>query len=295
MPIDLTGRVCLITGAAAGIGETMAQSFTKRGATVVATDVQAPSLSGVAASLAWDVSQPARAEEVVAEVVRRFGRLDAFVANAGIYPPKAWDQITPDDWRRMVSVNLDGTWHGAQAAARVMVKQSYGKIVTVSSVTVEAGRGDLAHYVSTKAGIIGMTRSLARALGKSGVRVNCIMPGAVQTAGEIKLYPDQEAVAKELAEVQSLPHRMVPADIEPAFAFLCSAESDAITGQVLCVDHGLVHYAVGCASAHLLFAPFMNGVPRHTLRQCRTNPSNSPARFMSPRRPTNYFMTWAWP
>lgn len=242
MAIDLTGRVCLVTGAKQGIGESVARGFAKRGAIVVATDLEPPSVQGAAANLAWDVTQARRAEEIVGEVVDRFGRLDVLVANAGIYPKHDWETMSEAQWRKILAVNLDGAWFGAQAAGRAMTKAGYGKIVLVSSVTVTTGRGEQAHYVTAKAGIIGLTRSLARGLGKSGVRVNCIMPGAVRTPTELEMYPDQEAVARFCAERQCLPHRIESDDIEPSFAFLASAESDAITGQVLCVDHGLVHW-----------------------------------------------------
>jgi 3-oxoacyl-[acyl-carrier protein] reductase len=98
------------------------------------------------------------------------------------------------------------------------------------------------HYDAAKAGVIGLTRSLARALGGHGVRVNTIMPGAVRTEEELRQFPDQRAVAARMDELQSLPGRILPEHVEPAFAFLASAESDAITGQVLCVDHGWVMY-----------------------------------------------------
>ncbi len=242
MAIDLSGRVCLITGAGQGIGAAIAQGFTARGATVVATDLEPPTLKDSALNLAWDVTQPERANAVVAEVLAAFGRLDVLVANAGYFPRQDWDQILFPDWQKVLAVNLDGVWHAAQAAAGPMCAQGYGKIVTVSSIETRLGVPVHAHYDAAKAGVIGLTRSLARALGPSGVRVNCLMPGAILTPSELLQFPDQEATAKLCAERQCLPARLVPEDIEPAFAFLSSAESDAITGQVLCADAGFIHY-----------------------------------------------------
>lgn len=242
MTLSLKDRVCVVTGAEHGIGKAVAQGFVQRGAIVVATSLETPGIDGAAWNTTWDVSQPQAAREVMDEVVRRFGRVDALVANAGIYPRQPWDQITDDDWRRVLQVNLDGTWHGIQAAAPHMVRQSYGKIVTVTSVEVSLGQPLHAHYMSAKAGVIGLTRSMARALGPSGVRVNTLMPGAVRTEGELALVKDPKHVAMRLAERQCLPDRLVPEAIEPSFAFLCAAESDAITGQTLCVDHGLIHW-----------------------------------------------------
>jgi 3-oxoacyl-[acyl-carrier protein] reductase len=170
-----------------------------------------------------------------------FGRVDAFIANAGIYPRKAVAEMTPENWRQVMAINLEGAFFGAQAAAELMKPAGYGKIVLVSSIQVELGVPLQSHYVAAKAGIIGMARSLSRALGPDGIRVNVIMPGAVHTEMEEKMF-DPAMVAKWVAEHQAINVRIEPEDIEPSFAFLCSSESDAITGQVLCVDLGVVGY-----------------------------------------------------
>ncbi len=242
MAINLTGKVCVITGAATGIGEALARGFVQRGARVIATDVTAPAIADAPQFLAWDVTDAPRAAAVMEQGVEKFGHIDAFIANAGIMPRQDWSRLTPDEFRRVIAVNLEGAWHGAQAAARQMTRQGHGKIVFVSSVEVLLGVPEHVHYDASKAGIIGMTRALARAVGAQGVRVNCVMPGAVQTASELRDFPDQAALAAQLAGRQCLPERLSPAAIEPVFAFLCSSESDAITGQVLCADHGLAHY-----------------------------------------------------
>lgn len=245
MPIDLTDRVCLITGADQGIGAAVARGFVARGAVVVATDLEPPDparCGDVALSLAWDVADPEAARSVIAEVSAKLGRLDAFVANAGIYPQHDWDELTLEKWRREMSIDLDGVWFGMDAALRPMAEQGYGKIVAVSSVQVRRGPVNHIPYTTAKAGLLGLVRSMARAVGPKGVRINAILPGAVRTETEIELYPDQEALAAKLAGQQCLPARLMPEGIEPTFAFLCAAESDAITGQAICVDHGLTHW-----------------------------------------------------
>jgi 3-oxoacyl-[acyl-carrier protein] reductase len=242
MAIDLTDRVCLVTGAGSGIGKAVAEGFAKRGAKVVATDINAPQIGSAAASLEWDVTDPQRALQVVQEVDAEFGRIDALIANAGIYPQQKVEEITVDDWRQVLAVNLDGPWFGAQAVAPMMQAQNYGKIVLVTSVEVLLGVDVHAHYDSAKMGLIGLTRSLSRALGTHGIRVNAIMPGSIQTEGELKQFPDQEAQAKRFDQLQAIPGRIPSQQIEPAFAFLCSDESDAITGQVVCVDKGQVFW-----------------------------------------------------
>lgn len=242
MAISLENRVCVITGASQGIGESIARGFAKRGATVIATSLEQPKIENAAMNLAWDVSDPAAATRVMEQVVERYGKVDVLVANAGIYPRQNWQDVTDEDWRKVLAVNLDGTWHAAKAAAKYMTQQGYGKIVTVTSIEVALGVAEHVHYDSAKAGVIGLTRSLARALGPSGVRVNALMPGAIRTPTELIQFPDQESVAKRIAQRQCVPARLESDDIEPCFAFLCASESDAITGQVICVDHGLIHW-----------------------------------------------------
>jgi 3-oxoacyl-[acyl-carrier protein] reductase len=242
LPQTLAGRVCLITGAAQGIGRAVAEGFARRGGRVVATDLRAPEIDSAALSLAWDVAQPQRAAEVVREVTEQLGSIDVFVANAGQYPRQEWDEIAPDEWRRVMEVNLDSAWHGAQEAGRVMTAQGRGKIIFVSSIQVVRGVSDHVHYVAAKAGIIGLTRSLARALGPQGVHINCVMPGAIRTPTELEQFPDQEAVTRSVDEWQCMPGRIESEDIEPVFAFLASSDSDCVTGQIICADKGLVHW-----------------------------------------------------
>ncbi|MEO6908497.1 MAG: SDR family oxidoreductase [Abditibacteriaceae bacterium] len=242
MAIDLTGKVCVLTGCGQGIGEALARGFVARGAIVVATSRHTPDVAEAALNLAWEVSDENRAEEVMREVVERFGRVDSFIANAALMPRENWNELSPQSWREVLAANLDGAWWGAQAAARQMTAQKNGKIVFISSIEVELGVAVHVHYDASKAALIGLTRSLARAVGADGVRVNCVMVGAIQTTSELRQFPDQDAVRRWCDERQCVPGRLQSEDMVPTFAFLCSSESDAITGQVICADNGLVHY-----------------------------------------------------
>ena len=129
MAIDLTGKVCLVTGAGAGIGEAVVRGFARRGAMVAATDLRPPVIDGAALSLPWDVTQQKQADPIVAEVVERFGRLDALIAVAGIYPLQPWNEVRPEDWRRVVGVNLDGAFYASQAAGRAMAERGNAELL----------------------------------------------------------------------------------------------------------------------------------------------------------------------
>ena len=249
----LAGRVALVTGGARGIGAAVCRAYGREGARVVVnyqraaeqayrvvSDIQAA--GGEAIAVQADVAQAADVIRMVTTAREQFGPIDVLVANAAVYPRTPWDQLDEAQWDRVMAVNLKGAMLCAQQVCPDMRARGYGKIITVSSVTAELGWGPYLHYVTTKAGLIGFTRSLAREVGKAGIRVNCIMPGAIQTEQELADFPDQAALATFLAERQCLPQRGVPEDMVGAFLFLASAESDFITGQLLNVDGGWVHY-----------------------------------------------------
>jgi|UniRef100_UPI00404B6B3F NAD(P)-dependent dehydrogenase (short-subunit alcohol dehydrogenase family) len=244
MAIDLTGKVCLITGADEGIGQGVLQGFLKRGAKVAGGLLNPDKFAARCApafTVAMDVTKPEQIEAAVAQVVAHFGRIDVLVNNAGIYPRCPADEMTYADFEKVRQVNLDGTWRCCLAVIPHFKKQGSGIIINTGSITLRAGLANLSHYESTKGAIVGITRGLARDLGKFGVRVNCLHLGAVKTEGELRLGSNQEALIKTLEDKQSLSGRLTPETVEPSFAFFASNESGDITGQCLTVDRGWVH------------------------------------------------------
>ena len=250
MNIDIKNRVVWITGTSRGIGFELAQLFAQRGAVVVATLrtwneksrtlpalLQAHSPESVV--LKQDVSIPEDAERVAAEIKKRYGRLHVLVNNAGFDPRQPADTISNSDWRTVLGSNLDGAWFSARAAIPIMKEARYGKILQVGSITTFSGLPHLSHYIASKAGLVGLTRGLARDLGPYGIRVNCIVLGAVQVEKETRIgIGTSEEILAMVNSRQCLPGRILPKDVEPTFAFFASAASDAITGQSLIVDQG---------------------------------------------------------
>ena len=249
----LKNKVALVTGGSRGIGAAICLGYAREGASVLVNyhskqDMAEQVVAGIhaeggqAVAIRGDVARAADVRTMVETAHEAFGPVDILVANAAAYPRMSWQQITEHDWNRVLAVNLTGALLCAQAVYPDMLTKGYGKIITVSSVNVELGRGPFLHYVTTKAGLIGFTRALAREVGKDGIRVNCVMPGAIRTEQELEDFPDQKTLTAFLAECQSLPRRGEPEDMVGAFVYLAAPESDFVTGQVLTVDGGWVHY-----------------------------------------------------
>jgi 3-oxoacyl-[acyl-carrier protein] reductase len=251
--VKLKDRVALVTGGARGIGAAVCAAYAREGAAVVinyhrrqelaeqvANEIQ--TAGGRAIAVQGDVSQADDVRAMVETAHDAFGSIDILVANAAIYPRGHWHLIAEDEWDRVMAVNLKGAFLCAQAVYADMQRKHYGKIITVGSVVAELGWGPFLHYVTTKSGLVGFTRSLAREVGPKGIRVNCVMPGAIQTEQELADFPDQAELATFLAERQCLPQRGRPDDMVGAFVYLASHDSDFMTGQVMTVDGGWVHY-----------------------------------------------------
>jgi 3-oxoacyl-[acyl-carrier protein] reductase/pyridoxal 4-dehydrogenase len=238
---DTTKRVALVTGAAQGIGAAIAEELAADGFAVVVLDINGEGAAAVAARIGGvaktlDVSSPEQVETVVGEIVEEFGRIDVLVNNAALVPLTPWADITFEEWRRVMSVNLDGLYLVTHAITPVMGKAGYGRIVNIASNTFVAGTPDCAHYVATKGASIGLVRALAGELGKLGITINAVAPGIIASEGV--LSGPHEAGFDFVVPMQAINRRGVPSDVAPAVAFLASEKAEWITGQTLVVDAG---------------------------------------------------------
>lgn len=235
-------RVAIVTGSAQGIGKAIAEKLAAEGAAVVLADLNEAGAREVAAHLPKaiairaDVSDEASVTSMVKSAVDAFGKLDILVNNAAIVPFTAWDDIDFAEWRRIMAVNLDGTFLTNRHASDEMRKTGYGRIVNICSNVVVAGTPNLAHYVASKGGVFGFTRALATELGKHGITVNSVAPGLTETEGTV-VSPHANAF-DFVQMLQAIPRRAFARDIAPAVSFLASEEAGWVTGQMLVVDGG---------------------------------------------------------
>ena len=244
MAIELTNLVCVITGAGEGVGNGLVRGFLKRGARVVAglRDLSSSAEAVLPAHpLQLDVRHSAQVHAAVTGVVAKYGRIDVWINNAGIYPRQSAETMTFENWRHVLDTNLDGTWRCCEALIPQLKHQGSGIIINVGSIVLRLGMPHLTHYLASKGGVVGMTRGLARDLGPYGIRINCVHLGAVRTEGELRLFPNQLQTLASVEEKQALRGRLTPDTIEPVFAFLASSESSDITGQCITVDRGWSH------------------------------------------------------
>ena len=247
----LDGRVAIITGGGHGIGKAYAVRLAAEGAKVVIAELDGDAASAVAAELSaqghhaiavqTDVANEASVTSMAQQAVTKFGRIDVLVNNAAIFAtvPMSrlpFDQISVDEWDRMMSVNVKGTWLASRAVVPQMRKQAYGKIINVSSGTALKGSPSRIHYVTSKAGILGFTKTLANEVGKDGICVNCVAPGS--TLSEENPDDDILKMRAQAANARALKRVQTPDDLTGAVVFFASADSDFITGQTLVVDGG---------------------------------------------------------
>lgn len=238
---DSAQRVALVTGAAQGIGAAIADELASEGMKVVVADVNAEGAAAVAernggVAKTLDVSDQDAVNRTIAEIVDELGRIDVLVNNAALVPLTPWADITFEEWRRVMSVNLDGIYLVTHAVTEVMGKAGYGRIVNIASNTFVAGTPDCAHYVATKGASIGLVRALAGELGRLGITINAVAPGIIASEGV--LSGPHAAGFDYVVPMQAFDRRGLPQDVAPAVAFLASEKAGWITGQTLVVDAG---------------------------------------------------------
>lgn len=242
----LKDKVAIVTGAAKGIGRGIALVLAQEGAKVVASDIDQASclevvaeiekLGGQALAVKCDVSIKAEVDELIFVAVNKFGQLDILANNAGIFPFVSFEEMTEENWDKVIDVNLKSVFLMSQSASKVMKPGS--KIVNTSSIAAYVGFGGLVHYCASKGGLNGMTRALALELAPKKINVNNVAPGAIETPGATGGQTEE----MKKGTIATIPAgRMgVPEDIANAVAFLASDKADYITGQTLVVDGGYI-------------------------------------------------------
>jgi 3-oxoacyl-[acyl-carrier protein] reductase len=245
-PQALAAEVALVTGASRGIGRAILDQLARAGATVVGTATSEAGAAGIGERLrelgargkgvVLDVRDGARADAVVDDVVREFGKLSVLVNNAGITRDTLAMRMKDDDWAAVIDTNLSSVFRLSRAVMRGMMKAKHGRIINISSVVGSSGNAGQANYAAAKAGVEGMTRALARELGSRGITVNCVAPGFIET-DMTRVLGEQQAQAL-LAQIPL--GRLGHADeIGAAVAFLASSAGAYITGATLHVNGGM--------------------------------------------------------
>ena len=241
-------KTVLITGASRGIGAETARRFAREGYAVginyCRSRTQAEDLvreleaMGVPAkAYRADVSDRTQVDRMMEEFFQDFGHMDVLVCNAGIARQELFTDVTLDQWRQMLGINLDGVFHCCQAALPDMIRRKSGRIITLSSMWGQVGASCEVAYSAAKAGVIGLTKALAKEVGPSGITVNCVAPGVIET--EMNGLLDQET-KDALAEETPLERMGTPADVAEAIWFLASQGGSFFTGQVLAPNGGFI-------------------------------------------------------
>jgi 3-oxoacyl-[acyl-carrier protein] reductase len=243
---SLTGKTALVTGAAQGIGKAIGLRLAREGAVVAACDLNLPLAEATvqeirdsgekAKAFLLNVTDAEAVERVVEETAKEFGRIDILVNNAGITKDALLLRMEEEAWDAVLSVNLKGTFLLSKACARLMIKQRFGRIVNISSVSGQRGNAGQSNYAASKAGIIGFTKSLSKELGARGVTVNAVAPGFIQTAMTEDL---PQGIKDSYLKQIPLGRLGTPEDIAGAVAFLCSEDAAYISGEILGVNGGM--------------------------------------------------------
>jgi len=243
--MDLSNRVAIVTGSARGIGRAIALKLAEVGATVVVNDVdeaepvaeEVRAMNRQSLAVLANVSLSSDVATLVDTTISNYGRVDILVNNAGIARDQLLLRMSDEDWDEVLNVNLKSVFLCTRAVLRHMIKQRWGRIVSISSIVGIVGNAGQANYASAKAGIIGFTRTIAREVASRGITVNAIAPGFIDTKMTQQLEENQR---QELMRRIPLGYLGSPRDVAEAVAFLASEEARYITGQVLNVDGGMV-------------------------------------------------------
>ncbi len=244
--LTFSGKNVLVTGASQGIGETISLELARAGLAVALVDIQREKLEavavkvrelGVAASVhTADVSSAEQAAGVVEAALREHGTVDYLVNNAGITRDNLMMRMREDEWDAVIAVNLKGVFNFTRAVLRPMVAARFGRIVSISSVVGVMGNAGQANYSASKAGVIGLTKSVAREVAGRGITANCVAPGYIATAMTDRL---SEAVKNAFLEMIPMKRMGTPDDVAQAVIFLLSDQASYITGQVIHVNGGM--------------------------------------------------------
>lgn len=244
--MEFEGQVVLVTGGARGIGQAVAEQFARKGARIVIADVSLESAEKTAQELEaagtrsmaikLDVSRSDEVVKAFEEIIKEFGKLDILVNNAGITRDALLLRMKEEDWDSVIDINLKGVFLCSREAVKIMGKQRYGRIVSIASVVAFMGNPGQANYSASKAGIIGLTKTIAREYAKRGITVNAVAPGFIATAMTAAL---NENIKEEMLKSIPVGNFGTAEDVAHAVLFFASPKSGYITGQVIHVNGGM--------------------------------------------------------
>ena len=240
-----TGRVVLVTGAAGGMGTLFVHRFLANGDTVIATDTSADALEKLATqadpkagllTLAADISDAASCKALADFARKKARRVDVLINCAGYFPVQSFDEITLDDWNKVIAINLTGVFLMVKAILPLMRGRRWGRIINIGSGSMFEGVAEQTHYVAAKAGVLGFSRSLARAVGNDGITVNIVAPGLTLTPAVVKSMPADMVEAQ--VKARAIQRNETGEDLVGTVFFLASPDADFMSGQTLNVDGG---------------------------------------------------------